>query len=374
MARRLLPTETAIARNASHARAFIMHEFKIQRPHAEIPAGAPVHPPAAARPSYPGAQAAYGRWPDELPAPEQKPSPWRWLYLPGSFVVGLAIEGSGGRLADRLGSALMVVGICAFVAAAFYIWRKATRPAIPATTFILAFLVTGGVLADQQTQEEEQAEVLQETASRFATATGPGESIPTDVEARIAWASSWALNDVAGHYNQLESDRDIDPHEYPEAWLTPRYLADAGDHSQVRSYFQAYRDYVAKADSTTAEVYTKRYRTRLMETGYNIQQAELMAASIPQEAAEAMKARRELFQMSAQLADSALVLHAYLVRTDARAHYDGEKGIARFERNDERRRAISLLNGVERLMGQRETLQGANYALWQRQRVDSGHP
>ncbi|HST58835.1 MAG TPA: hypothetical protein VLK84_09110 [Longimicrobium sp.] len=350
-----------------------MQEFKIQRPYAEIPSGAPVNPP----PSVPtAAQAAYGPWPDELLAPERKPSPWRWLYLPASFLIGLMIEDAGGSLGGRMTSALTLVGICSFVAAAFYIWRKATRAAIPATTFILAFLVTGGVLADQQSQEEKQAEVLHETASRFATATRLDESIPTDVEARIAWASSWAMSDVNDHYDELESERDIDSREYPEAWLAARYFADAGDYAEVRSYFQAYRDYVVEADSTTPAVYNERYRARLIETGYNAQQAVLMASSVPREAADAMKARRELFQVSARLANSALVLHDYLVRTDARAHYHGKTGLTRFEREGERRRANSLLEAVQGLLSERETLQAANYALWQQQRraAASGNP
>jgi hypothetical protein len=265
-------------------------------------------------------------------------------------------------------SALMLVALCAFVAAAFYIWRKATRPAIPATTFILAFLFTGGVVADRQSQEESETATLQEVAGRFATAAQPDESIPPGVEARIAWASGWALSDVEHHYAKLASERDIDPREFPEAWFTARYAADAGDYPGVRSYFQAYRDYLIVADSSTQAVFTQRYRARLMEAGYTMRQAELMAASIPTDAVEAMRMRRERFQLSARLADSALAMHAYLVRTDPRAHHDAEKDIARFERNDEHRRVRALMDAITGLQGEEEMLRAAHQAVWQQRR------
>lgn len=340
-----------------------MQAFKIPSPLRDMP----VSGPPAAAPFAPGTGAA---WPDEQPAAVRKPSPWRWLYLLASFAVGLTIDDAGTSPGDRVLSALALVAASAFVAAAFYIWRSATRPAIPATTFILAFLITGGVLSDQQSQADTETAALQETAARFATATDPDESIPAGVEARIAWASGLALNDLEQHYGKLASDRDIDPGEYPDVWLTARYSADAGDYPQVRSYFAAYRDYVAVADSTTREVYASRYRAWLMEAGYTVRQAELMAASIPAEAAEAMKMRQDDFQRSAQVADSALVLHAYLVRADARAHYDGGKNLARFERNDERRRALTLLGAVTGLLDEQELRQAARYAVWQQRRND----
>ena len=173
------------------------------------------------------------------------------------------------------------------------------------------------------------------------------------------------------HYGKLASERDIDPREYPEAWFTSRYAADAGEYPQVRSYFAAYRDYMAVADSTTQEVYTARYRARLMEAGYTVQQAELMAASIPTEAAEAMNSRRKDFQFSARLADSALALHAYLVQTDARAHHDEKTDVARFERNPERRRATALTDAVRGLMVEQDMLRAANHALWQQRRKEA---
>ena len=101
----------------------------------------PVSGPPAAAPDVPRT----GRmWPDEQAAPVRAPSPRRWLYLSASFAVGLAIDDPGTSGVDRMLSALGVVAVCAFVAAAFYVWRSATRPAIPATTLILAFLLTGG--------------------------------------------------------------------------------------------------------------------------------------------------------------------------------------------------------------------------------------
>jgi hypothetical protein len=346
-----------------YPRPFIMQAFRIPPPLHDPPVS---RPPAAA-PIAPGT--GY-MWLDEPPAPVRKPSPWRWLYLPASFAVGLLIDDGDTGLGDRVLSAVALVLVSALVAAAFYIWRSATRPAIPAATFILAFLFTGAVLTNRQSEADTETAALQETAARFATATKSDAPIPAGVEARIAWASGLALSDLEQHYGKLASDRDIDPREYPEEWLTARYTADAGDYPQVRSYFAAYRDYVTVADSTTQEVYAKGYRTWLMQAGYTLQQAELMAASIPKEAAEAMRMRQDDFQLSAEMADSALALHAYLVRADARAHYDGEKNVARFERNDERRRATGLFAAVTGLLGEQELRQAARYAVWQQRRND----
>jgi hypothetical protein len=338
-----------------------MQAFRIQSPRANAAASSP---PAAA----PFASAASYVWPDERPAPVRKPSPWRWLYLPASFAVGLVLDDGGAG--DRVASALALVVGSAFVAAAFYVWRSATRPAIPATTFILAFFITGGVLAGRQSDAAAETAALQETAARFATATPLNESLPAGVEARIAWASGWALSDLEHHYQALASERDIDPDEYPQAWLTARYAADAGDYPQVRRYFVAYRDYMTVADSITQEVYASRYRTRLMEAGYTAQQAALMASSIPAEAAESMRMRQEDFQRSAQIANSALALHAYLLRTDARAHYDAKADMARFTRNDERRRATALLDAVTGLQTEHELARAARRAVWQQRRND----
>ena len=327
-----------------------MQVFRLTSPVADLPVPAP-----AAVSTPPQAGGSYA-WTDEPPAPARKPSPWRWLYLPGSFVVGLAIEGAGASAGDRLESAVVLLAACFLVAAGFYVWRKATRPAIPATTFILAFLVTGMTLADMEDQREKAAGVLQETASRFAAATDPGEEIPTDVEARIAWASGWALSDLAHHYSRLASDRDVDPREYPEAWLTARYSADAGDYPQVRSYFAAVRDYAARADSSTESVYTASYRARLMEAGYTARQAE------------AMRHRRDGFQLSGIIADSALVLHDHLVRVDARAHYDAAKNMALFDRTADLRRTSALVDAVSSLLGEQDLQRAGSHAQWQQRR------
>lgn len=261
--------------------------------------------------------------------------------------------------------------LCFLIAAGFYAWRKATRPAIPATTFILAFLLTGVTLAGMEIEREDAAGVLQETASRFAAAMEPGEKIPEDVEARITWASGWALSDVADHYGKLASDRDLDPREYPEAWLTARYSADAGDYPQVRSYFAALRDYAAKADSSTEAVYTARYRARLMETGYTARQAEVMAASIPDDAAEAMKARQSVLRLSGTLADSALALHDHLVRVDARAHYDGAKNMALFDRTTDLRRTTALMAAVSGLLDEQDLQRAGIQAQWHARRREA---
>jgi hypothetical protein len=325
-----------------------MHPSTVLHPSATL-AGAPaVHAAEHVR----GMPPIPYPWPDEAPPAARRPSPWRWLYLPASLAVALVVADPDANVATRIGYALAVLAGSAAVAALFYVWRASTRPAIPGTTFILAFLITGCTLLTKEDSADEETEALRRSADLFTVGSAyasTDEGPPMGVDARWIWASRKAMEDVAMHYHDLASSRDVIPGREPDGWRTAAYVADADEYPEVRRYFTAYRQYLAKADSSTLPVYFDRLHDRLMQAGFSRERARLMAASVQVGAAAAMKARREEFRLAGEVADSALAFHALLVRADSRVHYERAEDAAGFERESERLRAIALNEEIDRL-------------------------
>jgi hypothetical protein len=299
------------------------------------------------------------QWPDELPPPPRPPSPWRWLYVPGSFVIALAVADPDASIGPRIGYALGTLACTAVVAVLFYIWRASTRPAIPATTFILTFLTTGLILLGKEDDVETQTQALSQSADLFALGgvyATMDEDPPEGVDARWVWASRKALEDVAAWYQERADARGIIPGRAPEGWITAAYIADAGEYPDVRRYFTDYRAYLAEADSSTLPVYFDRLRDRLRQAGFSAADAKPFMATPQVGAAAALQARQEEFRLAAQIADSALAFHALLVRADPRAHYDPEEDKAGFERDAERTRARALDQEIDVLTHRLENL------------------
>lgn len=298
-------------------------------------------------------------WPDELPPPPRPPSRWRWLYVPGSFVVALAVADPDASVATRVGYALGTLACTALIAALFYIWRASTRPAIPATTFLLTFLATGLILLGKEDEVDVQTQALSQSADLFALGgvyATMDEDPPQGVDARWVWASRKALEDMSAWYQERANARGIIPGRAPEGWITAAYIADAGEYPGVQRYFADYRAYLAEADSSTLPVYFDRLRDRLRQAGFSPQAAKPFMATPQIGAAAALRARQEEFRLATQIADSALAFHALLVRADPRAHYDAEEDMAGFERDAERTRAMALNQEIDVLTHRLENL------------------
>lgn len=267
----------------------------------------------------------------------------------GNELSSIAEARAHGRL---LGAGLGMLLGSYLMAAVFLAWSRRTRRFIPGTAFCLALLSFLGRTGSMEAAGETEAQfaAMQRWADSLGTANLAEEDAPpSTTEARMAWVTRMALQDMAEHVRARQEAHGIHADTFPAAWGTAEYLADARAHPEVRAYFTAYRSYLQELDSTEMSVLRDRAEFRMLQSGLRGQVLDAMRASVRASTDSLSESFRQRSIDELAWVNTALELHDFLVRVDARVHLDREAGLARFARRSEQNRAVELSERYERL-------------------------
>lgn len=306
------------------------------------------------------------------PAKERSSGKWRWaVYILLTLIFGMATASTepssaanvpgefarsyaeGYARGQVFGAGLgMLLGTYA-LAAVFLAWSARTRKFIPGTAFCLALLSFVGRLGSLEAAAETDAQfaAMQRWADSLGTAHFAEEDAPPQsTEARMAWASRMAVQDMVEHIQERQRAHGFHPDTVPAAMGTPEYLANARAHPEIREYFTRQQAFLQELDTTEMSVLRDRMEFRVLQSGLRGRVAEEMMEGVRASTDSLPDRWRQRSANHLALAAAALEMHDFLVRVDTRVHLDREANVARFARRSEHNRFVALADEYDRLL------------------------
>jgi len=168
------------------------------------------------------------------------------------------------------------------------------------------------------------------------------------LEERIAWIIRMAIRDLSSEADSLQRAFGITD-EAAEGWLTPRYFADAGQHSSIRVWLTGTSRFVDHQLEHAERSYRAYLWRRASEAGVPTRVIEDLWDGTAMDMARRLTNPDGTLGTLKRLAQTGLQLHDILVRADPRVDYDAIDDVARFQDDKERVRVEKLVAEVERL-------------------------
>jgi hypothetical protein len=180
-----------------------------------------------------------------------------------------------------------------------------------------------------------------DSAAPAAASTSP-DSVPTDSIAKENWVFAGVTADIASAIHDVARKHNFDLDSMPQGWLEPKYIADAGKRPDVGEYFKRYSSYAAdldtRFDSIVDSVTTRRFRM----AGFAPKDEKELRAAFDRGLAKTKATQRDMIAAMKQQAATALRLHEYLVRVDARIELSKKDSTLLFDRPAEYDRYLKL--------------------------------
>lgn len=303
------------------------------------------------------------------------PPSWLTVISWGSVVVIAAIytlQDPSSSAAVKFGT--LIGGLITPVAFAglFLIWSKRTRPYIPVLAVLFGLLALSGQSRENAEEQAAQQRMLSEIdgyvdqmnlevpnrdsvnapdaapmqldEGNRPSSDRPEELVGASTETRALWVLRNAIRDV---WEQVMTDESGTINEFPEDYLTARYMANARHYPEVEQTLKQHRAWI--------NTYEKRYR-RVIDSLLTVhgQTAELPASLIDTIRANAIASFGKMFNGPDGLWSRyrafikyGLEFHHFLKDADPYIYHDPEAGIARFERDAEQQRALVMADSLE---------------------------
>lgn len=321
-------------------------------------------------------------------AKEYGPPPWLSAVSWAGIVVVATIWAAGDpavSAAEKFGVFLGAGLSMLLFPGLFLVWSKRTRPYIPVIGVVFGAIALWGRVSDQAEEQATRQKMLSdveryveqvdepipsldsvEPPSSASTTLGderPGPEQPSELvgaskKTRVLWVLRNTIRDLWGEA-MVEGFGSID--DLPDDYLQAPYMANARDYPSVERSLEQQQAWV--------EGFEDRYGTLIdsLIAAYG-QQADLSGDIIDQMRNSATSSFSQTFHEEDAIwpvyrafLSYGLQFHRFLESADPRVYHDAEAGIARFERDDERRRAILMADSIQ-------TLSQRFYRRWQRRR------
>lgn len=198
------------------------------------------------------------------------------------------------------------------------------------------------------------------SAVRAAASPSAG---PPAVESRAPEITAAASRDLADAMVELRRALGVSDSP-PDPWLDGIYLANAGRFPEVGSYWRAYGNWVAAAESMEEDLFRGFVRSRVLATGFDTADAAVLSSRILERYRRTRPQRELIYRDLTTLADEAEALHETLVEHQAAISHEPFSG-GELSRDpvieavpDDPRLAREIWNRLDRIFDILERVQG----------------